>query len=139
MQRFTIVLLAVLLFTPSVHAKSPPVCGGTFSKAAAVQAQPVSFQAQRLSCRSLVDGPRGYQLQCIGAPELNQDALRIAHDWSRCLQDAGFRDLPQGQTESVRITELRHDGDRVVCTLIKSAKDDTRRLWVVKMKCFGPR
>ena len=139
MIRILVALFASLLFVPAVQAKSPPICGGAFLKAAAVTAQPVTFKAQKLDCRSLKDGPRGYQLQCIGAPELSRDAVRIAYDWSQCMLDAGFRDRPQGQNESIKVTELRHDEDRIVCTLIKSAEDDTRRLWVVKMKCFGPR
>lgn len=139
MNRLAIAFFSIFLFAPAADAKSPQICGGAFATAATVTAQPVNFAAQRLNCRSLKDGPRGYQLQCIGTPELHRDARRIAYDWTQCLQDAGFRDLPQGENGSIKVTELRHDEDRVVCTLIKSAKDDTRRLWVVKMKCFGPR
>ena len=139
MFRIAFAFLSVVLFVSTASAKTSAICGGAFIKAATVSARPVSFDAQRLTCRSLKDGPRGYQLQCFGTPELPADATLTAWNWTRCLTDAGFRITPQGENDSIRITDLRHESGGVVCTLINSAKDDTRRLWSVKMKCFGPR
>lgn len=151
MIRFVLVLSFALCVLPSGDAlsqsssKSPPIatsdilCGDAFVKAQRVRTKPISFAVSRMKCRSLRDGPRGYQLQCFGEPVVIDTANVIEESWTRCLRDAGFTHRPQGSNGDIRVTHLRHRADRIVCQLINATTGASGEQWRVKMKCFGPR
>jgi len=136
-----------LLFAASVFvfvageafAKPGGICGGAFTKAATVKSKPVKFSAKKLSCRSLRDGPKGFQLQCIGKKDVRVASDRVAAAWANCMMAAGFSEKPQGGNERMKIVEYRDNRGGTFCTLINSAREPGIDGWSVKMKCFGPR
>lgn len=139
MFRLILAVCFVLSVVNVSGAKVPPVCEGTFAKAAKVKSKPVKFTAKKLNCRSLRDGPKGFQLQCIGDRDVRVAADRIAAGWANCLADGGFSETPRGKNDRMTITELRNRKRGIVCTLLNSAPEPGIENWSVKMKCFGPR
>jgi len=139
MLRIIPLVFALALIATEGHAKNPAICDGAFAEAAKVKKNAVKFNVKRLSCRSLRDGPRGFQLQCFSKRDSRIVADRIEASWSNCLTNAGFGESPQGQSDRMKITEHHSPKHRVVCTLIKSAREAGIQGWSVKMKCFGPR
>ncbi|MEC7656244.1 MAG: hypothetical protein VX416_07810, partial [Pseudomonadota bacterium] len=61
---------------------SPAICDGAFAKAATVKKNVIKFNVKRLACRSLRDGPRGFQLQCFSKRDSRIVADRIAASWA---------------------------------------------------------
>ncbi len=104
-------------------AKPGGICGGAFAKAATVKSKLVKFSAKKLSCRSLRDGPRGFQLQCIGKKDVRIATDRVAAAWANCMMAAGFSEKPQGSNERMRILEYRNNTHGTSCTLINSARE----------------
>ena len=139
MLRFVPLVFALVLFVSEGHAMSPAICDGAFAKAATVKKNAIKFNVKRLACRSLRDGPRGFQLQCFSKRVSRIVADRIAASWANCLKSADFGVSPQGQSERMKITEHHSPKHRVVCTLINSAREPGIQNWSVKIKCFGPR
>ncbi len=132
-------VFALAFFVTESHAKNLGICDGAFSMAAKVKKNTIKFNAKRSACRSLRDGPRGFQLQCFSKRDSRIVADRIEAGWAHCMTQAGFNESPQGRNERMKITELHSPRHRVVCTLIKSAREPGIEGWSVKMKCFGPR
>ena len=139
MLRFVPLVFALVSFASEGHAMSPAICDGAFAKAATVEKNAIKFNVKRLACRSLRDGPRGFQLQCFSKRDSRIVADRIAASWANCLKSADFGESPQGQSERMKITEHHSPKHRVVCTLINSAREPGIQGWSVKIKCFGPR
>lgn len=136
-----LLLAAVFLVVLSVdsEAKSPGICEGAFAKAATVKTKTRKFNAKKLACRTLRDGPKGFQLQCLGKPDSRVVSDRIAAGWSICMIEAGFKESIQGKNDRMKITELRDPKRGILCTMINSAPEPGLEGWSVKMKCFGPR
>lgn len=132
--------LSVFVFVAGeALAKPGGICSGAFAKAATVKSKPVKFSANKLSCRSLRDGPKGFQLQCIGRKDVRVASDRVAATWANCMMAAGFSEKPQGSNERMKILEYRNNAQGTFCTLINSAPEPGVDGWSVKMKCFGPR
>jgi hypothetical protein len=130
-------ILLMTLLLPATAAAGP--CGNVFEKAATLKRKPLPIKADGLACRSLGDGPKGYRLQCLGKPLPGAKVREVARRWSRCLEGGGFGQAERGHGESIRITEFRHVGRRIVCTMIRKATDEGAETWRIKMTCYGPR
>ena len=139
MLRFCLVFLALFVLLAEAQAKSPGFCDGAFAKAATVKSKPLAFTAKKLQCRSLRDGPKGFQLRCFGMPDVRVASDRIAEGLHSCLTTAGFTAAIQGKTERMKITELRDAKRGILCTMINSAAAAGVDGWSVKLKCYGPR
>jgi hypothetical protein len=81
----------VLIFLMAdANAKAPGICEGIFVKAAKVQSKTIKFKTKKLACRSLRDGPKGFQLQCFIKRDVRVAADRTAVGLTGCLTSAGF-------------------------------------------------
>jgi hypothetical protein len=130
----------VLIFLMAdANAKAPGICESIFVKAAKVQSKTIKFKTNKLACRSLRDGSKGFQLQCFSKRDVRVAADRMAVGLTECLTSAGFSESTQGKNERMTIKELRHAQRSILCTLINSAREAGPDGWSVKMKCFGPR
>lgn len=138
---FRLLLTATVLvfLIADANAKAPGICEGIFVKAAKVKSKTIKFKVKKLNCRSLRDGPKGFQLQCFSKRDVRVAADRTATGLSGCLTAAGFSESTQGKNDRMKITELRNAEQGILCTLINSAKEAGPNGWSVKMKCFGPR
>jgi hypothetical protein len=139
MFRLFLAATVLVFLMVDANAKAPGICEGIFVNAAKVKSKTIQFKTKQLACRSLRDGPKGFQLQCFSKRDVRVAADRIATGLSGCLTAAGFSEATQGQSERMKITELRNAKHGILCTLINSAKEAGPNGWTVKMKCFGPR
>lgn len=139
MFRISLAAIALMFFVGEANAKAPGICGGIFANAAKVKSKTIKFKSKKLACRSLRDGPKGFQLQCFTKRDVRVAADRIAAGLTSCMTKANFTESTQGKNERMKITELRNAKRGILCTLINSAKQSGPTGWSVKMKCFGPR
>ena len=139
MFRLFLAVPVLIFLMADANAKAPGICEGIFVKAAKVKSKTIKFKTKKLACRSLRDGPKGFQLQCFSKRDVRVAADRTAVGLTGCLTSAGFFESTQGKNERMTIKELRHAKQGILCTLINSAKEAGPDGWSVKMKCFGPR
>ena len=100
MFRLFLAVPVLIFLMADANAKAPGICEGIFVKAAKVKSKTIKFKTKKLACRSLRDGPKGFQLQCFSKRDVRVAVDRTAVGLTGCLTSAEFSEPTQGKTNA---------------------------------------